>query len=287
VYRALLLSFLLTAAAPAWADRVLLLVHGYLGDASSWQRDGVLPVLQQAGWQFGGNWQSTPAGVRLDAALETPGPFVVYTANLPSTAPLAEQARFLGGMLNAVAERHPDVGVDLVGHSAGGVVARLALVSYGAGSVRRLVTIASPHAGTERAWEALSATDDNGLFGGVKRWFVKRAVGDELYHTVRASRGALLDLAPPMPGNLLFWLNSQTHPDIEYIAVVRGAAYGMPGDEVVPAMSQDLNRIPALQGRARTVVMASNHLLSARDGLLLSELIAKPVTMPTGAAADR
>jgi len=37
-----------------------------------------------------------------------------------------EQARLLGGMLGAIAQRHPTDTVDLLGHSAGGVVARLA-----------------------------------------------------------------------------------------------------------------------------------------------------------------
>jgi hypothetical protein len=204
------------------------------------------------------------------------GEFVIYTVDLPSTAPLAEQARLLGGMLQGTARRHPDAPLDLVGHSAGGVVARLALVNYGAATVTRLTTIASPHLGTERAWQALDATDDRGLFGSIKRWLVERKVGDELYRTVQSSRGALADLAPPIPGNLLYWLNSREHPAIEYIAVVRGAAYGLPGDQVVPAPSQDLNRVPALHGRAQVRVMASDHLLSARDGLLLSQLVASP-----------
>ena len=52
-------------------------------------------------------------------------------------------------MLAAIAQRHPTDTVDLIGYSAGGVVARLALVNYGAGTVARLITIAAPHLGTE------------------------------------------------------------------------------------------------------------------------------------------
>jgi pimeloyl-ACP methyl ester carboxylesterase len=187
-----------------------------------------------------------------------------------------EQARFLGGMLAAIAQRHPTDAVDLIGHSAGGVVARLALVNYGAGTVARLITIAAPHLGTERASEALDATDDSGLFGGIKRWYVKRRVGEDIYRTVQSSRGVLTDLAPPVPGNLLYWLNGRQHPDIVYVAVIRGAAYGLPGDQVVPAPSQDLRRVPALNGRATIRVVAGGHELSRADGLLLSELVSKP-----------
>ncbi len=277
----LLLALALCGAAPAHAGRVLVLVHGYLGDGASWRQSGVLPVLEQAGWRFAGNWQSTPAGVRLQPARAPASEFAIYTLDLPATAPLAEQARYLGGMLAAIAARHPTDAVDLVGHSAGGVVARLTLVNYGAGTVRRLLTIASPHLGTERAFQALQATDDNGLLGSIKGWLVKRQVGDDLYRRVQASRGVLTDLAPPLPGNLLYWLNGREHPDIEYVAVVRGAAFGLPGDQVVPAPSQDLNRVPALRGRAQVRVLAGDHPLSAQDGLLLSELIAKPATPKT------
>ncbi|MGA7980956.1 MAG: alpha/beta fold hydrolase [Chromatiaceae bacterium] len=266
----------LVFAGPASAGRILVLVHGYLGDSASWQQSGVLPVLAQAGWKLVGNWQSTPSGVRLEPVGPPAGEFAIYTVDLPSTAPLMEQARLLGGMLAAIAQRHPTDTVDLIGHSAGGVVARLALVNYGAGTVTRLITIAAPHLGTERASEALDATDDSGLFGGIKRWFVKRKVGDDLYRTVQSSRGVLADLAPPVPGNLLYWLNGRQHPDIVYVAVVRGAAYGMPGDQVVPAPSQDLRRVPALYGRATIRVVAGEHQLSRQDGLLLSELVSKP-----------
>ncbi len=266
----------LVFAGPASAGRILVLVHGYLGDSASWQRSGVLPVLEQAGWKLAGNWQSTPSGVRLEPVGPPAGEFAIDTVDLPSTAPLMEQARLLGGMLGAIAQRHPTDTVDLIGHSAGGVVARLALVNYGAGTVTRLVTIAAPHLGTERASEALDATDDSGLFGGIKRWFVKRKVGDDLYRTVQSSRGVLADLAPPAPGNLLYWLNGRQHPDIVYVAVVRGAAYGLPGDQVVPAPSQDLRRVPALNGRASIRVVAGGHELSGQDGLLLSELVSKP-----------
>jgi triacylglycerol lipase len=116
-------------------------------------------------------------------------------------------------------------------------------VNYGAGTVTRLITIAAPHLGTERATQALEATDDRGLFGGIKRWLVERQVGEDVYRTVQSSRGALVDLAPPMPGNLLYWLNARPHPDILYVAVVRGGWYGMPGDQAVPAASQDLRRV--------------------------------------------
>ncbi|MBK1644803.1 hypothetical protein CKO25_09105 [Thiocapsa imhoffii] len=266
----------LVCASPASAGRILVLVHGYLGDAASWQHSGVLPVLEQAGWRFAGDWQSTPSGVRLEPAGRPAGEFAIYRVNLPSTAPLMVQSSYLGGMLNAIAQQHPSDTIDLIGHSAGGVVARLALINYGAGTVTRLITIAAPNLGTDRAAQALDATNDGGLFGGIKRWVVKRQVGEDVYRTVQLSRGVLMDLSPPVPGNLLYWLNGSQHPEIAYVAVVRGAAFGMPGDQVVPAPSQDLRLVPALRGRASAQVVPGEHQLTQQDGLLLAQLVSKP-----------
>lgn len=274
----------LVFASPASAGRILVLVHGYLGDSASWQQSGVLPVLEQAGWRFAGDWRSTPSGVRLDPAGRPAGEFAVYRVDLPSTAPLMVQTGYLGGILSAIAQQHPNDTIDLIGHSAGGVVARLALVNYGAGTVTRLITIAAPHLGTDRAAQALNATDDSGLFGGIKRWLVKQQVGDDVYRTVQSSRGVLMDLSPPAPGNLLFWLNGRQHPQIAYVGVVRGAAFGMPGDQVVPAPSQDLRLVPALQGRASAQVVPGDHQLSQQDGLLLAQLVSKPAQTASTAA---
>jgi triacylglycerol lipase len=268
-------------AAPARAGEIVVLVHGYLGDADSWDHARIVPALQAAGWEPAGIWQSTPRGVQLVAEPGASAAGLLYRVNLPSTAPLGVQAGYLAGMLQGIERRHPGVGIDLVGHSAGGVVARLALVRYGTNGVERLITIAAPHLGTERAWQALDAADDSGLFGSLKRWFVQREVGDDLYRTVQESRGALVDLSPPVPGSLLYWLNSQRHPDIAYVSIVRGAGFGMPGDRVVPAPSQDMNRVPALRGRATTLVAGSDHRLQPADAPLLVELLAAKLSAPT------
>ena len=52
----------LVFAGPASAGRILVLVHGYLGDSDSWRQSGVLPLLQQAGWEVAGNWQENRYG---------------------------------------------------------------------------------------------------------------------------------------------------------------------------------------------------------------------------------
>ena len=121
---------LLTLAGPVSARGIVVLVHGYLGDAASWERAQIAPALIEAGWRPAGTWQSTPDGVRLVEAqgADARAARLLYRVSLPSTAPLGIQASYLAGMLQGIARRQPSTGITLIGHSAGGVVARLALV---------------------------------------------------------------------------------------------------------------------------------------------------------------
>lgn len=263
---------LLLAVRPATAD-VLVLVHGYLGTAQSWGESGALARLQSRGYQHAGVVGYSPQGVVFQAMAPKTPDKPVYTVNLPSQAPIVLQADWLAAQLRDLARRHPKQAITLAAHSAGGVVARMMLVRHGKIGVNHLITIATPHLGTGRAIEALEATDNSGMFGFVKGLLVRRATGNALYQTVRQSRGVLLDLTPPAPGNLLFWLNQQAHPDIRYTSVMRIGTFRMPGDRVVPPLSQDLNRVPALQGKVKTYSMAQGHLLTAQDGDLIGNLM--------------
>ncbi|MET0068674.1 MAG: alpha/beta fold hydrolase [Candidatus Thiodiazotropha sp.] len=249
---------------PLHAD-VAVLIHGYLGSAHSWHASGVNAALIRHGWQPAGVF--TPRGL-LPAASETPGN-KFYSVELPSLDAVGLQAELLRGMLAQVAQRHPDEPVILIGHSAGGVVARMALVRGGVKNPKALITIASPHLGTVRAVEALDETDDPFPISMVKEFF-----SGDLYDLVRDSWAVLLDLVPERPGNLLFWLNRQSHPPIRYISIVRTGPVGM-GDELVPAFSQDMNNIQALRGQSTTRHYAVSHALQPIDGRVLAELLAE------------
>lgn len=261
--RFITILLLALAVAPVRAE-VLVLVHGYMGSAASWENSGVNAALEANGWQR--------AGV-LAAAQLFPGPGYrgdgnkAYAVELPSLAPMMVQADYLQGMLQQIHALHPDDDIIVAAHSAGGVVARIVLVRGGAPDVRALIAIATPHLGTGRAIEALDATDDGGPVG----WF-KDMFGGGLYHSVKRSRGALLDLTPEYPGNLLFWLNRQPQPDIDYVSIVRSGPVGM-GDEVVPVFSQDMNNVQALSGRSRTLAVASGHELNPLDGAALVQVL--------------
>jgi pimeloyl-ACP methyl ester carboxylesterase len=247
---------------PACSD-VLVLVHGYLGRAASWETSGVSPILQQHGWQRAG--VATPTGILPIAG--SASTHKVFTVELPSTAPIAVQADHLAQQIMAITRKYPKEPVVLVGHSAGGVVARMLLVRNRAPQAKALITIASPHLGTTRAIEALEATDDAFPIS-----LVKGLLAGEIYDVVRDSWGVLVDLTPARPGNLLYWLNTQPHPDIAYVSILRPGPVGL-GDELVPAFSQDMNNVQALAGKSLMHVLPVSHALQPADGTKLVEIL--------------
>lgn len=270
LYRLALLALLLAPAiAPA---EVLVLVHGYLGSANSWAEPGILEILDARGHQLAGIYSPSAQGVHLAITGAQPDR-PVYTVNLPSIAPIAFQADWLMAFLRDIQTRHPESEIILAGHSAGGVVARFLLVRDRPARITRLITIATPHLGTWRAAQALDTVTHDGVFGPIHRWAARRSTGRWLYDTLRASRGVLFDLTPPRPGNLLFWLNQQPHPEIRYTSVIRTGTFRMPGDQVVPPRSQDMRLIPALGDRAESYRMAQGHMLTPQDGHLLANLL--------------
>lgn len=274
VIRALFVSllFVLLPLHKASAE-IAVLVHGYLSDAGTWERGGINTMLRLAGWQYAGSLGFSRAGLFEQLVAGEHGDKLFFTVNLPSLAPAPVQASWLKAAIDRISQHNPDEKITLVGHSAGGVVARLMLVRYGQGQVTRLITIAAPHLGTDKAIRALDAVDDSGMFGMVKEWLVREEIGDRMYNTLEVSRGILLNLLPPAPGTMLFWLNAQPHPDIEYVSVIRSRGYVIAGDLVVPPFSQDMNLVPALRGKSKIWITYQGHELAPMDGKLLVNLL--------------
>jgi triacylglycerol lipase len=106
------------------------------------------PVLLVPG--YGGSVASLSS---LRATLRAAGRDVTVVG-LPDRAlgDLADQARVLGSAVDAALARTGADSVDVLGYSAGGVVARIWVIEEGgAGRVRRLVTLGSPNHGTDLA----------------------------------------------------------------------------------------------------------------------------------------
>ncbi len=270
-----LLFALFGSILPAQAD-VMVLAHGYLSSASTWEMTGIATQLEQNQWYRAGILMTSPTGVhvlpsarQVGAAAKEPAN-KVYLAELPSTAPIGIQADHLQAMLRYITSRHAKEKIILVGHSVGGVVARLVLVRSQVPNVSALITIASPHLGTPLAETALNATSDIWPVEVIKDIFAGGG-----YQTLKYSRGLYIDIVRPWPGSLLYWLNNQAHPPLKYISVVRSQPYVLWGDLLVPGNSQDMNQIRALAGKSTLYTSATGHELHPGDGQLLLEILKK------------
>lgn len=254
---------LLLGACGARAD-VAVLVHGYLSDADDWVEAGIAAQLPRAGWAYGGRLEGVQGVIHLSGGGQGKNRF--YTVSLPDEAPLRVQAQWLSAYLSYVRPRADGERLILVGHSAGGLVARLTMVQHPELGVDMLVTIATPHLGTDRAELGL-------LAGSSPVGMLANMLGNQ---TLDRSRGLYRDLAPEQSGNLLYWLNRQEHPKARYVSVVRHGEGGMlGGDNAVPVWSQDMNRVAALRGRSELVTLATGHGLVPEDGHVLVRLLAR------------
>ncbi len=253
---------------------ILLLVHGYASSAQSWEFSGINNELQARGWVRAGIMAPAYSGL-MPTSVAPARRNRSYSANLPAQAPLLLQADYLRRMLGALRVRYPNEKLTLAGHSAGGVVARLALLGGNPYKVDALITIAAPHLGTIRAAQALDVVDARPFFcPGPGIDFLRTAVGGSDYQYLKDSRGILIDLLPGVRGNALHWLNGQMHPDIDYYAVIRQTPHAA-GDELVSAYSQNLNNVPGLTGRVRVIYTPGGHSLHAQDGVLLAGILAE------------
>ncbi len=93
--------------------------------------------------------------------------------------------------------------------------------------------------------------------------------------TLNRSQALYGDLVRERPGSLLFWLNRQAHPPATYVSIVRqdDSLFGLGGDLVVAARSQDMNQVYALRGRAWAIRTSGGHGLQASDGELLLRIL--------------
>ncbi len=242
----------------------LVLVQGYLGDAGSWRATGISYLLQQRGIVDAGHLSVAPVGV-----VEWPAPAKgknrFYTIDLPTEAPVPVQASYLASYLERIAVKHEGDKITLAGHSAGGIVARMAMVSYPKLKVGALITIASPHRGT-------GAAEDGLLLASSPVGFFAPMFGAG---TLNRSQGLYSDLVRERPGTFLNWLNTRKHPKAHYVSVMRTLPSGSIGDDVVPGWSQDMRGIAGLQDHQVTALVAPRpHELTIADGATILGIVA-------------
>lgn len=245
----------------AQAGQTLVLIHGYLGTGSAWRTAGIINQLQHDGWQDSGHL--FPEIIHNYNAQDTRDmERQLYTLTLPSEAPLPLQTRQLEFYLHWLQQQHPDNQIILVGHSAGGVVARLCMIVNPTLPVVGLITIASPHLGTDKAELAYL------LSHSPASWFAPFMGLD----TLNRSEELYWDLIRERPSTALFWLNRQPHPRARYISIVR-VNEGKGFDDLVPNYSQDMNNVSALRGKSLTIPTRGSHGLRWSDGEILVILL--------------
>lgn len=254
----------------------IVLIHGYQGQGMDWRLQGVTPAMQSVGWQDGGHLKVSEQGIYPWFTQNAAADRVFFTIDLPSHAPIAYQAEVLDQHLQYIQtiRREP---LTLVGHSAGGLVARYWLVTQHSSGrsdmpVNALMTIATPNLGTALANAATVLHKTPLADMADKMGFA--ALGDAK-HLAR-------DLRQEKPGNFLYWLNHQPHPVyVRYVSVIRDSDRPDQRDFAVPAYSQDMNYVFALRGKAFPVRTHDDHFLSLRDGYRIASVAsALPSTSP-------
>lgn len=239
--------------------RALIFIQGYEGDGSDWRTHGVTASLLATGWSDGGHLFDSGFGV--DMPFIATGADRFYTISLPTEAPLMFQLQLFARYVDAINLRHLGEPLILVGHSAGGVLARLYMIQYPLTTVAGVVTIASPHRG--------AALSELGLMVGQSplSWGLPFIGAD----VINRSQGLFNDLAREAPGNFLFWLNREPHPVSRYLSVIRSG-----NDWVVTPQSQDMRFVAALRntGMVENAYSIGDHELNPGDGMILVDFLA-------------
>ena len=254
-------SFILPTSLQA---KTIVMVHGYLANGDSWRTTKATKGLIAAGWKDGGNYSYSQQGM-IPAQNPIAIPNAFYTVDLPSKAPIEVQTRILGQYLDHLYAIR-DEPVIFIGHSAGGIVARLYLVTPGHVPAAALITIGTPHLGTAMADLALLA--GNSPIG----MMLDMAGQDD----ITDSRGLYSDLRKAKPNTFLYWLNQQTHPKIPYVSVIRvnqSTRKPTQYDFVVPSESQNMNNVWALRGQSMVYLTQEGHFLSDKDGLFIVDIL--------------
>ena len=241
---------------PVSAD-TLVLVQGYLGSAGSWRGSGIAAVLQQNAWCDAGHLSARPQGI-VSWPIQPACNNRFYTIDLPTEAPIEYQISFLAAYLKTIRNTHKNQPLHIAGHSAGGVVARATMVAYPDLGIKTLITIASPHRGTDRAETGLTLS--NSPVG----WFAPMMGAG----TLNRSRVLYAQLVRERPGTYLGWLNHQPHPKARYVSIIRAV-----GDGWVPTWSQDMNGVAALAGKSEVYPVAARHTLNGFDGLTILNIL--------------
>lgn len=266
----LLMIFLLvfSTAKVSLAGDSVIFIHGLVGNANSWAKQNIPNILSRDGWQIaGGAFYDYRYGIYLKEQAGI-GDKNLFLLTIPSRASIRYQAKVVEDILERITELAPEDNLHLVGHSAGGVVARLIVVNRHFPQIKSLITIATPHFGTRRAEMALDLVDLPFPLN-----LMAETSGGREYDEFQDTKDLFRDLVRPRPGTFLHWLNWQPHPDINYYSIVRKQKSVVSQDFMVPSLSQNMALLPMLHNRTKTYFIGHSHFLNAKDGFALKRIL--------------
>lgn len=250
----------------AHAD-IAVLIHGYHSTGNTWRSNNITRVLASQGWQDAGFY--TPQGnyAPFGVYLSNSGNYSI-TAELPSESPVEIQANLLSQYLNHIMQQFDQQKIHLIAHSAGGIVARLALVdmyTYNKHSnISQLITIATPHLGSVIA-EVANRVSNTPL-----------SLVAPILGASEINRAKILyqQLGREEHNNFLYWLNRQVHPPLHYTSIIRANNSIKTGDWLMSPQSQNMTFVPAIGAQTQVILTQGDHYLDYKDGYLLLDLLA-------------
>jgi len=208
----------------------IVLIHGLGGNAEGWVGAGLVDFFSQAGLCYGG-----ALSARADGGVEISAPRCPISQSSLFTFQVSDPWSSLDLWSQELTVVLPEVRrgtgapqVVLVGFSAGGLAARQYLVGHPTNhGVAELVTVASPHGGSELALFAQVAKFVDNLEGPLRTTAEDILVEFERVLGERLSSPLVAELMPPSEDNYLARLNRAPHPtDLEYSCIVSA---GTPG----------------------------------------------------------
>jgi len=227
------------------AEPPVILVHGFNQTAKFWSDIDLLKPLERKKYETVARLELSSGKLKVKSMAELErGDSAVYLVDLPErgTVDIEESAAMMKQVVDLVCAEQECEQVRLVGFSLGGVACRDYLCAYlGAHRTQQLITISSPHLGSEHAWLAQ-------LYKNI--WYTKMRVDRQkpsnfiatgsqkltsgvLWQTLngleKLANQAHIDLEcdaarmllPPRDSNYLYQLNRKSHPqDVDYHCVL-------------------------------------------------------------------
>ena len=254
----------------------LILVHGLGGSASGWQYSGMVGFLKDKGLVFGGDFEFKDGGLDLEVPDEWQPRADFYAIDIVDAFDSLEQWKIeLRAVVLEVLRLTGAPKVVLVGFSAGGLASRAYLVEWlDDHKVAKLVTVSSPHLGSELAYLALLKDTlirdaaGRGPTSMISKVALNKLSGLEEKVGVELGSELVRQLVPERDNEFLQKLNRSEHPrDIDYSAVVVNHQLELSSSR---ELYIELSKLKSLDESSQIVSSAANMImrwLGSLDGV--------------------